>query len=699
MESLLWSLRTLDGTLVAAPILKALFALMMLCCDYPILLSYRLYQRAFGRSRTARDTEAVALPLLVVIPSLLRNRDELTSMMSTVESIARNGYPGDLTIVVTIDGTTDAPTLYSELRAWAGRQYWNDHHRLYITGTPARHSKPMAIEHAMSFVKRLVADGALPAFPPVYVSTDADADLGPRALERIVYRLQRKNRITGWPARVVAGALHVRGNNFWNGWKHFFTVEGQLNLQVAREYYVGNIWRYNIRWLPVTGVPGAFYCTWSEIFLAIPSFMGYLRTLRTRDWLAWWVGVAAPKFSESKEEPIPEMMAGDTDDTVTAYAATLARYENGHFTFDPPRTPLHAFLYMLRGLFVDRPMQFEPEAHVFTSSPTTAKTLFKQRKRWNSSRVELTGRFWPALGYHWTLGLPVMMVKLLIARTILVGIVVYALVPTALWNNSVSTGLVLGYMVNIVNFSVATLFAICINNDLRYWRMMLAMPLAPLYQLVFNWLPGAVGVISDVLLFGNKTGFAPESTLLKGGSARLALLFRLRRAFLLTVRSIFHGDVPLGGFWLGWRETPWTPSGFEGWTTGKKPRAIFSWPSLAWLRGAVLPQVAEESTSTEAQPAMATTSQMAALEPAARSMRPRPSLVPAVRRSFVPSARRSLMPGARTSVAPGARTTLVPGARTSLVPGARTTLMPGARTSVAPAPSHAPGQRASFAPS
>ena len=27
-------------------------------------------------------------------------------------------------------------------------------------------------------------------------------------------------------------------------------------------------------------------------------------------------------------------------------------------------------------------------------------TLFRQRKRWNSSRVELAGRFWNALGYH-----------------------------------------------------------------------------------------------------------------------------------------------------------------------------------------------------------------------------------------------------------------------------------------------------------
>jgi hypothetical protein len=343
-----------------------------------------------------------------------------------------------------------------------------------------------------------------------------------------------------------------------------------LNLQVAREYYVGNIWRYNIRLLPITGVPGAFYCTWSEIFLAIPRFMGYTRTLETRHWLGWWLGVAPPKFSESTAAPIPELMAGDTDDTVTAYAATLARYDRGHFDFDPPRTPLHAFVYMLRSLFVDRALQFEPDAHVFTSSPTKAKTLFRQRKRWNSSRVELTGRFWPVLGYHWSLGLPVMAVKVLIARTIVLGLLAYALVPILIWKMHPATGLLLGYLGNVFTFSTMTILALLINGDLRYWRMALGLPFAPAYQIVFNWLPGTVGVLSDVFLFGNKTGFAPETTLVKGGSERIALSFRIRRACLVAWRALFHGDVPFGRFWWGWRETPWTPSGFEGWTTGKR---------------------------------------------------------------------------------------------------------------------------------
>jgi hypothetical protein len=304
--------------------------------------------------------------------------------------------------------------------------------------------------------------------------------------------------------------------------------------------------------------------------------MGYLQTLRRRHWLLWWFGRGAPKFSTSTAAPIPELMAGDTDDTVTAYAASIVRYEDGHFTFDPPRTPFHALVHMLRCLFVDRPLQYEPDAHVFTSSPTTVKTLFKQRKRWNSSRVELTGRFWKALGYHWALGLPVTIVKMLMARTILVGAFAYLFVPAIVWDSHLLTAFVLGYVSNVVTFGALTLSALAINGDARYWRMLLALPLSPLYQFVINWLPGTVGIVSDVLLFGNRTGFAPESTLIKGGSQRVALLFRLRRALLLAIRSVVRGDVPFGAFWFGWHETPFTPNGFEGFTSGKKPRSILA---------------------------------------------------------------------------------------------------------------------------
>jgi cellulose synthase/poly-beta-1,6-N-acetylglucosamine synthase-like glycosyltransferase len=582
MESVFWNLRTLSGFSTLAPMLVVLFLTLTAFWDYPIMLLYALTFRALGRKRRF-PAYAKPLPMLVVIPSLLRKEDELTSMLSTVQSVANNGYPGQLLIVVSIDGTKDAPHLYERLRDFCRYSEFDDNIVLYVTGTAQRRSKPMAIDHAMEFVKELVQTGEYPAFPDVYVSTDADADLGPHSLEKMVYRLQRRNFITGSPARAVAGALHVRGDDFWRGWRHYFTVSGQLNIQVARHYYVSNVGRYNIRWLPVTGVPGAFYCTWTSLYLEIPRFMGYLRTLRTSHWLAWWLGVPAPKYSETKAAPIPELVAGDTDDTVSAYTAMLARYEDGRFVLDPPRTPLHAFYYMLRSLVLDRAIKYEPEARVYTSSPTTISALYKQRKRWNTARIELTGRLWRALGYHWSLGLPAIIVKTSMARSLLLGVVAYLILPGLFFDSRTLTLIVLAYFTQVFTAGVLTWVTLLMNGEWRYWRLLLALPMVPVYTLCFNWVPAAVGFVSDVFLFGNVTGFAPESTLIKGGSARIALLFRARRAVLLAARSVVVGDVPLGKFWLGWRETHWTPNGFEGFTSKKKPRSILPPPST-WFR-------------------------------------------------------------------------------------------------------------------
>jgi hypothetical protein len=231
---------------------------------------------------------------------------------------------------------------------------------------------------------------------------------------------------------------------------------------------------------------------------------------------------------------------------------------------------------LLRSLLVDRPIHYEPLARVFTSSPTTVQSLFKQRKRWNCSRIELTLRFWRALGYHWSLGLPVMVVKILLVRSILIGAFVYVYLPVFVFPTHLVAGMLLGYLCQVLLFATLTLFALLLNGELRYWRLLLGLPFSPLYTLVFNWFPGAVGAVNDVLLCGNITGFSPEWTLKRGGSVRIALFFRLRRAALVMIRSVLYGDVPLGTFWFGWRETPWTPSGFEGWTTGRRPRSILA---------------------------------------------------------------------------------------------------------------------------
>ena len=66
---------------------------------------------------------------------------------------------------------------------------------------------------------------------------------------------------------------------------------------------------------------------------------------------------------------------------------------------------------------------------------------------------------------------------------------------------------------------------------------------------------------------------------------RIALLYRLRRAFLLTVRALLVGDVPFGKFWFGWRETQWTSNGFVGFTSKNRQRPIIP-PRSQWFKRA-----------------------------------------------------------------------------------------------------------------
>lgn len=586
MENVFWTFGTLQGFTLASPVLYSMIFLLILCWDYIIVLPRHFWRQFFHGMRCPYGLAKAGNKnaLLVVIPSLLRKQDEFISMKSTIDSVAMNGYPGPLLIVVSIDGCTESPAIFSQLIDWANQQYWSDQHWLYVTGTPNRRGKPMAIEHAVEFVKNLVAKGEHPRFPEIYLSTDADADLGKNALLLMVERLARRHPITGWPTRAVAGNLYVRGDDFWKGFRNFFTIKGQLSIQVAREYLVCNVARHNYRWMPLSGVPGVLYCTWSEIFLQVPKFMGFMQTLRFRDWLKWWIGFAPPDFSNSKAAPIPELIAGDTDDTVTAYTAIISRYKDGHFILDLPRTPLHAFYYMLRAIFIDRALRYEPEARVYTSSPNTVKSLFKQRRRWNSSRIEVTGRFWRAMCFHWSLGLPAVGILFLIAKYCLFGGFMYIILPMAIFKCTFFTAFIFGYLCQFAGYSMLTIFSLIMNGgSARYWRLLLALPLSPLYAIAFCYCPSTVGASNDVLLFGNITGFAPETTLIKGGSARIALLFRIKRAFSLAVRAVVCSDVPFGKFWFGWRETHWTPNGYEGWTTKNKKRPIIP-PVSTWFR-------------------------------------------------------------------------------------------------------------------
>ncbi len=571
-----WIFRDFLNLYIATPIGGFAFAFCLMFFDYFYTLPRHLLLRAlYGEARSQPDEK---LPSgLLVIPSLLRGDEELEAIKATLQNVVVNRYPGTMIVVASIDGYDEGPQAYVALRTWIAEQQatLDKNVRLHLTGTPKRRGKPMAIEHAVQFVKGLVTAGEHAEFPKIYFSTDADADMGPHAFEHIARRLCKKNIFTGSPGRAVAGNLYVRGNSYWQGWRHFFTVEGQLSIQVAREYLVTNIARYNKRPFPLSGTTGVLYCMWTEIFLEGPRYMGFMASLKTTDWLKWWFGCAPPKFSESKAAPIPELLAGDTDDTVSAFLAVAARWENGRFTLDAPRTPLHALYFMLRSFLVDRALRFEPEARVYTSSPSTLKSLWKQRVRWNTARVEVAGRFSRAFYYHWDLGICALGTVGLIMKTVFFGIFYYVQVPFALFQGSFIIRVATAFVLQLCVYGLWTTMALVMNSEFRKnWRLLLALPCAPLYTLAFSFCTTFTGVINDIFLTGNITKFAPESTLIKGDSRRVAILARVRRATVLAVRAVVYGDVPFGAFWFGWSETPWTPSGYHGWTSGKKPTML-----------------------------------------------------------------------------------------------------------------------------
>jgi hypothetical protein len=177
-------------------------------------------------------------------------------------------------------------------------------------------------------------------------------------------------------------------------------------------------------------------------------------------------------------------------------------------------------------------------------------------------------------------------------------------------------GFAYGYAFHVIEDILYTSIAFAMERDYRRcWRSAFCLPLTPLYTIVLSNLACAYGVTKDLLLFGNPTKFAPEWTLIKGDTARVALMFRVRRFMALTVRAALHNDVPFGAFWFGWRGTAWTPNGFEGWTTGVTPPATL--PRRTVSPATIPPAVASAPVPAPARPRLSLAPRLAMEEYAA----------------------------------------------------------------------------------
>ncbi len=579
MDTLLWSIGTMDGVSVLGALWR------------PFLISLVLYYSGYlgvwlaTLARIARIVPAFrplepadAPELLLVIPTLLRTKDDLDDLEGAAATVLTNQYPARVIVCIAIDGSNDRPDLVERLDQWAAR----DHGAItiLIAKVPRRSGKGVAVAAGLGRAQEAVRTGELHRLPPVFFNMDADGVLGPRALERMVATLVRPGWLTRQRPLIVASNVLVRREHYWAGWRAFFTVRHQLALQVAREYMTSiSIARNNLGILPVTGVSGALYCTWTELHELQGRHASFMKSLRRRDVAAWWLGAAPPSFAAYAGPANYEATAGPGDDTWLAWIAIAARWRDGRIDLELPRTPLHA-LWRLVESFIVRRIGYDPLARVYTATPTTVRSLFKQRVRWNTSRMWLLSRFGRMPMFTWHLGAWVILDLLMLIWVhivIAIALIGWPLADRpATWISIVA----IAYVSEVLIRGAATLLAMLQDHDLAgHWHKLLALPLAGVYHLVFNIIPTIVGLTHEYLLFGLNTGFAPEETLAAAQTPRPALAYRLTRCAKLIGRAIRHGDVAPGWFWLGWNASPWTADGHTGWTD----------PERRIGRGGVLP--------------------------------------------------------------------------------------------------------------
>ncbi len=614
LDKIIWFFSSAGPLDIVGPLLVPLGIGFVL---YQLNYLYILSQALFRRWRAAplpRLAERDRLPVLATVPSLLRNRDELEAIQAAIESTLANGYPAPLTIAACVDGTDARPELYAELRRWARAVALpRPDARVIVCGHPERRGKGVAGDMGVVEVSRRVEDGRIPRehAPIVFFNVDADSELSPGALEVMVCALVRPSRLTGDAAMVVTSHVAVPKKHYWKGWGHLFSAPGIIALSVAREYIVSlGIGRNNSRILPHTGASGALYCTWFEVVHAAPTYARFLTTLTLREWLGWWIGEAPPSFAARRATlaPHPEAIAGMGDDTWMTWVAMASRVRaDRSIDFELPRTPAHAMWRALVTYFA-RPFRYDARAKIYTATPTSLKGLFRQRIRWNVSRIWTVQRWWPGLAFAWTIGLPAFFDVVLVTFfhvMIVIGLCLAPFMKTpAMWFALVIL-VELGYF---TERTCSTLFALFIDGSLRKnWRLLLALPTAGTFHFVFNIGSTIVGFFQMVFGGGYNSGFTPERTLIAGGSSRIALGYRAVRAAKLAVRSVLNGDVPLGWWWLGWQATPWTKNGYAGWDAPATPKVAPS-PAPAAPRpepvaaGLPVPAVVEARARTSAAP-------------------------------------------------------------------------------------------------
>lgn len=558
--------------------------------QYPYVLVRSLWVRAFGdgfRPLTPEDAPGLGM----TIPTLLRNRDDVDGLQVAIASAIASAYPGKLTVVAIIDGADAAPALVQELVEWVATRQTPPNVLVEVVGTPTRVGKAYAGDVGVRRIAEMAELGLI-AKPRIYFNMDADCELGPHALERMVRALSRPSRISGQPGMVVTSHVSIREREYFPSIRHFFTLRGQIAINVAREYLVAiGVGRHNtLRVLPQNGASGALYCTWFEVMEAAPHWARFLRDLRMRDWLRWWLGAAPPRFDVATTRALPEGMTGMGEDTWISWLALTGRMIDGRVSLALPRTPAHALGYALVGFFA-RGFRYDPQAKVYTTTPNTMRALFHQRMRWNVTRIWTVQTWGIGLLYHLVIGIPAIF-DVIVSTTFQAMIVGGLVLAPLLGGRTPAMAVAIFVTIELGYFIERTLSTgiglLQDRGEPGAWKKVLALPFAGWFHLVFNVASTITGFVRQVFGNGYNDRFAPEESLVAGGTSRIALGYRVRRFYSLAWRSVVHGDVPLGWFWLGWHATKWTPNGYEGWTSGVRPPVVKPFePSVPAVTGPI----------------------------------------------------------------------------------------------------------------
>mgnify|MGYP000971768534 CR=1 FL=1 len=119
MESIFWSLGRADGVEILGGLWRPFLIGLVLYYSGYLGVWLQTLARAAGLTRFRPLAAREAVDVLVVIPTLLKTRDDVDSLRDAAATVVDNRYPGRVVLVMAIDGSDDRPALVAELEGWA----------------------------------------------------------------------------------------------------------------------------------------------------------------------------------------------------------------------------------------------------------------------------------------------------------------------------------------------------------------------------------------------------------------------------------------------------------------------------------------------------------------------------------------------------------------------------------------------------